>query len=116
MLEINAITLTTRNMAESVRFWTVAGLEITFGGPTATFTSLRLGDNYVNLIEDHRERSGFWGRVVFHVPSPDDLWQTFRDAGYRSETEPADAPWGERYFHIVDPGGHEMSFARRLSR
>jgi len=28
---------------------------------------------------------------------------------------PADAPWGERYFHILDPDGHELSFARRLT-
>ncbi|MGH8701888.1 MAG: VOC family protein, partial [Burkholderiales bacterium] len=27
---------------------------------------------------------------------------------------PADAPWGERYFHISDPDGHELSFARPL--
>ena len=27
---------------------------------------------------------------------------------------PRDAVWGERYFHITDPDGHELSFARRL--
>jgi len=27
---------------------------------------------------------------------------------------PDDAPWGERYFHIRDPDGHELSFARPL--
>jgi uncharacterized glyoxalase superfamily protein PhnB len=27
--------------------------------------------------------------------------------------EPRDAPWGERYFHLSDPDGHELSFARR---
>ena len=29
-------------------------------------------------------------------------------------SRPKDAPWGERYFHIRDPDGHEISFARRL--
>lgn len=24
---------------------------------------------------------------------------------------PRDAPWGERYFHVRDPDGHELSFA-----
>jgi uncharacterized glyoxalase superfamily protein PhnB len=28
---------------------------------------------------------------------------------------PSDAPWGERYFHVRDPAGHELSFARLLS-
>jgi uncharacterized glyoxalase superfamily protein PhnB len=35
-------------------------------------------------------------------------------AGLTPEFEPADAPWGERYFHIVDPDGHELSFAKPL--
>jgi hypothetical protein len=25
-----------------------------------------------------------------------------------------DAEWGERFFHLVDPDGHELSFARPL--
>jgi uncharacterized glyoxalase superfamily protein PhnB len=28
---------------------------------------------------------------------------------------PADAIWGERYFHITDPDGHEISFAMLLA-
>jgi uncharacterized glyoxalase superfamily protein PhnB len=35
-------------------------------------------------------------------------------AGYLPVPSPADAPWGERYFHIHDPNGHELSFARPL--
>ena len=26
--------------------------------------------------------------------------------------DPRDAPWGERYFHMRDPDGHELSSAR----
>lgn len=115
MFEINAITLTTDEMADSVRFWMVLGLEVTFGGPDDPFTSLRLDQNFVNLMVHEGERPNFWGRVVFHVPDPDSLWEAFDAAGYVSLTVPADAPWGERYFHIVDPGGHEISFARLLS-
>ena len=28
---------------------------------------------------------------------------------------PQDAPWGERYFHLIDPDGHELSFAKPLA-
>jgi uncharacterized glyoxalase superfamily protein PhnB len=28
---------------------------------------------------------------------------------------PTDAPWGERYFHLRDPDGHELSFAKLLT-
>jgi uncharacterized glyoxalase superfamily protein PhnB len=27
---------------------------------------------------------------------------------------PRDGSWGERYFHIKDPDGHELSFAELL--
>jgi len=27
---------------------------------------------------------------------------------------PKDAPWGERFFHVTDPDGHEISFAEPL--
>ena len=27
---------------------------------------------------------------------------------------PKDASWGERYFHMLDPDGHELSFARPI--
>src|ERR1700737_4496053 len=29
-------------------------------------------------------------------------------------TVPHDAEWGERFFHLIDPDGHELSFARPL--
>ena len=31
-----------------------------------------------------------------------------------SPPAPADAPWGERFFHVSDPDGHELSFAKPL--
>ena len=34
--------------------------------------------------------------------------------GLKPDTKPRDAEWGERYFHITDPDGHELSFARPL--
>jgi len=36
-------------------------------------------------------------------------------AGAKPEFAPRDAPWGERYFHLVDPDGHELSFAKPLT-
>ncbi len=105
-------------MSRAVAFWQVLGLETTYGGSAEPFTSLIFGSNFVNLqlVDDSSDDIGprGWGRVVFHVDSPDEVWNRFASAGYESETEPKDAPWGERFFHIVDPDGHELSFARRL--
>ena len=35
-------------------------------------------------------------------------------AGCQPTTAPRDAEWGERFFHLIDPDGHELSFARPL--
>jgi uncharacterized glyoxalase superfamily protein PhnB len=35
------------------------------------------------------------------------------DLGFPAD-KPRNASWGERYFHMRDPDGHELSFARPL--
>ena len=112
--EINAITLTTSDMAAAVDFYRTIGMIVSYGGPDNSFTTLKHGSNFVNLVVDAGSPAGFWGRVVFHVESPDEAWQSFVNAGYEPLFAPRDALWGERYFHILDPDGHELSFARRL--
>ena len=57
-----------------------------------------------------------WGRVIFYVEDVDAVDRQAIDAGHHPSFVPTDAPWGERYFHIRDPHGHELSFARPLAR
>jgi uncharacterized glyoxalase superfamily protein PhnB len=45
----------------------------------------------------------------------DALYRVVLDHGLVPEAAPADAPWGERYFHITDPDGHELSFAKPIA-
>ena len=52
--------------------------------------------------------------VIFWVADVDVMHARARAHGYEPEMAPADAPWGERYFHVLDPDGHELSFARLL--
>ncbi|MEE8375526.1 MAG: VOC family protein, partial [Acidimicrobiia bacterium] len=44
----------------------------------------------------------------------DSLYQQAIQAGLTPEAPPRDAEWGERYFHLTDPDGHELSFATPL--
>jgi uncharacterized glyoxalase superfamily protein PhnB len=53
--------------------------------------------------------------VVFWVADVDAIYRRARAARFDLQTEPADAPWGERFFHVHDPDGHELSFARPLA-
>jgi uncharacterized glyoxalase superfamily protein PhnB len=52
--------------------------------------------------------------VIFYVSDVDALHRRALAAGYQPTTSPHDAEWGERYFHVNDPDGHELSFARPL--
>jgi uncharacterized glyoxalase superfamily protein PhnB len=85
------------------------------GGEESSFTSFRAGTSYLNLIAQPAERRlSWWGQVIFYVADVDPLYDRALAARYRPATVPRDAEWGERFFHIIDPDGHELSFARPL--
>lgn len=112
---ISAVTLATHDMARAVRFYTTLGFDLIYGGETAAFTSLRAGSGYLNLTAQADEKHwNWWGRVIFYVADVDALHERAVASGYRPDTSPRDAAWGERYFHLTDPDGHELSFARPL--
>jgi catechol 2,3-dioxygenase-like lactoylglutathione lyase family enzyme len=109
---ISAITLATHDMGRAVRFYRALGFEIIYGGDTAGFTSFRAGRGYLNLITQPPETQWlWWGRVIFYHSDVDALHAAIVKAGYHPSTAPRDAEWGERFFHITDPDGHELSFA-----
>jgi len=114
---ISAITLLTADMVEAVAFYRALGFPLLYGGQEASFTSFRVGGGFLNLQLDEGWTPGraVWGRVVFWVNDVDAMHERAVTAGFHPDTSPADAPWGERYFHIHDPSGHELSFARPLT-
>jgi catechol 2,3-dioxygenase-like lactoylglutathione lyase family enzyme len=112
---ISAVTLATHNMARAVRFYTTLGFERLYGGEDASFTSFRAGAGYLNLTVQPQEREWtWWGRVIFHVADVDNMHARAIENGIQPDTTPRDAEWGERFFHLTDPDGHELSFARPL--
>jgi catechol 2,3-dioxygenase-like lactoylglutathione lyase family enzyme len=112
---LSAVTLATHDMARAVRFYRTLGFEVAYGGPEAPFTTFGAGSGHLNLVAETSGRQwSWWGRAIFHVASVDDTYRRAVAAGLEPEAEPADAEWGERYFHITDPDGHELSFARPL--
>jgi uncharacterized glyoxalase superfamily protein PhnB len=109
---ISAITLATHDMARALRFYRALGFEVAYGGDEAAFTSLEAGPGHLNLIaaDDARQWS-WWGRVIFYDSDVDGLYERAVAAGLRPHAPPRDAEWGERFFHVTDPDGHELSFA-----
>ena len=112
---ISAVTIKVSDMRSSVRFYRdVLGLGVIYGGEGSSFSSLCMGDekNAILNLEQGAPVNG-WGRVVFYVDDVDGCWAFLKGKGFEPE-RPRDAAWGERYFHILDPDGHELSFARPL--
>jgi len=52
--------------------------------------------------------------LILHVDDVDTIYERLTSAGLSPDAPPEDASWGERYFHISDPDGHELSFAKSL--
>lgn len=109
---LSAITLATADMARAVRFYEALGFSLRHGGPGEAFSSFASGPSFLNLIAEVHDPIRWWGRVIFHVSDVDAMYRKALAAGLKPAFEPRDAPWGERYFHIADPDGHELSFAR----
>ena len=112
---ISAVTLAVSDMGRSVDFYqNLVGLDMLYGGSSASFSSFKIGDSYLNLVLELQAGQSWWGRLIFHVDDVDALYERLLQSGLYPSTEPADASWGERYFHIDDPDSNELSFAKPI--
>ena len=108
------MTLAVRDMGRSLRFYQATGLEPLYGGADATFTSFLAGNGYLNLTLATEHEAKWWGRLIFRVGDVDLAYREITSRGLVPQAPPRDAEWGERYFHLLDPDGHELSFAQLL--
>jgi catechol 2,3-dioxygenase-like lactoylglutathione lyase family enzyme len=141
---ISAITLRVKDMEKSSTLYSkIPGFSLTYGGkPSDSFTTFEIGKRskittYLNLerIEEDDEGSSSdinkkpnlgktrdsedFGRIIFHTENVDTLYSYMKQDEYISksivfENEPTNAPWGERFFHIREPNGYQLSFAQPL--
>ncbi len=73
--------------------------------------------NLPNDDMDHENNNNNFGRVIFHTDDVDRLYSYFKTDKSISnliliENEPVNTSWNERYFHIRDPDGFQLSFAQ----
>jgi catechol 2,3-dioxygenase-like lactoylglutathione lyase family enzyme len=119
---ISAVTLMVSDMARAVAFYRSLGFVLRYGGEDAPFTSFTVGRGFLNLqradgppqAKATPPRSTGWGRVILYVSDVDAMYDHALSLKLRPEAPPRNAPWGERFFHLRDPDGHELSFARPL--
>ena len=122
---ISAITLLVKNMQSSCNFYSrIPGFRLACGGPSDHFTTYEAGNEskiYLNLelVNDDMRRD--FGRIIFHTDDVDKLYSYLKNDAHISklvyfETEPADASWGERFFHMRDPDDYQLSFATPIRK
>lgn len=131
---ISAVTLKIKDMGQSCNFYSrIPGFKLVYGGAAADpFTTFEAGGSkmYLNLeLQDDTttndagigSRQRDFGRIIFHTEDVDSLYRYMKNDRAISEaisfeTEPADAPWGERFFHIRELNGYQLSFASPISK
>ena len=112
---VSPVKFAVRDMARAVEFCQKLGFEPFYGGADSTFSSLRAGEAVVNLATTSAYEGGWWGRVIFRVDDVDEYYRELVEKGLVTES-PRDAPWGERFFYVNDPDGHELRFAEVLGK
>ena len=117
MPQLNAIGIVASDMARSISFYRLLGLEVPETpdeGHVDTFlpNGVRLMLDTEDVIKSFRPD---WSRatgnqlaLAFECGSPAEVDETYERvvaAGFHGEKEPWDAFWGQRYAQLQDPDG-----------
>ena len=117
MPSLNAFGIVASDMAESIRFYRLIGLDVPEtpdeGHVDAALPSgVRLMLDSEEVIRsfrpDWRRATGNQLSLALECSSPaevDELYASVVAAGFHGEKEPWDAFWGQRYAQLADPDG-----------
>jgi catechol 2,3-dioxygenase-like lactoylglutathione lyase family enzyme len=113
--KVSAVTIRVSSMKRSFRFYhDVLGLKLVYGNENASFTSFDVNGTFVNL-QLSKQCETTWGRIILYCDDVDEMHRQLKRE-LKTVPEPEDGPWGERFFHINDPDGHELSIAKPLRK
>ena len=122
-----AIGITSGDIAESVRFYRVLGVDVADPEAGAQHheatlpSGLRLMWDTLELMQQldpgWEEPRGHRIALAFECETPADVDETYRrlvDEGFEGKKEPFDAFWGQRYANVVDPDGNAVDLFATL--
>ncbi|HEX4931411.1 MAG TPA: VOC family protein [Gaiellaceae bacterium] len=117
MALLNALGIVASDMATSIRFYRLLGLDVpetpdeghvdTFL-PNGVRFMLDSEDVVLSFRPDWKRETGNQLALAFECASPaevDDLYKRVVAEGFDGETAPWDAFWGQRYAQLRDPDG-----------
>ena len=117
MPELNAIGIVVSDMATSIRFYRLLGLDLPDTPEEGHVEASMPGGARLMLDSEEVLRSfrPDWSRqtgnqvsMAFECSSPaevDDVYARMTGGGFHGEKEPWDAFWGQRYAQLQDPDG-----------
>lgn len=127
MPSFDAIGLVATDLARTLDFYRLVGLDIADDAPTEGHVEfevpggLRIMFDTVEVIRsfsDWTEPSGSRPvTLAFKCDSPadvDETWKRLTDEGHVSKHEPFDAFWGQRYATVLDPDGNPVDLFAAL--
>jgi uncharacterized glyoxalase superfamily protein PhnB len=130
MARFDFIGLVVADMATSLRFYRLLGLDIPAEADTEGHVELVLSGGMKlawDTVEGIRSFDADWQQpaggnrisLAFSCDTPagvDDLYRELVAAGYRGHREPWDAFWGQRYASVDDPDGSTVDLYATLVR
>ena len=117
MAQLNAIGIVTSDMAASIRFYRLLGLDmpespdeghVETSLPNGVRLMLDREDVILSFRPDWTRETGNQTALAFECASPADVDETYERVvaeGFDGEKEPWDAFWGQRYGQLRDPNG-----------
>ncbi len=125
MPDLNAIGIVSSDLARSIAFYRLLGVDFPEDGEGHIEATLPSG---VRLMLDEEEvirsfrpdwtrETGNQLALAFECSSPDEvneLYERVQAAGFDTEKEPWDAFWGQRYAQLRDPDGVPVDLFARL--
>ena len=121
MPNLNAIGIAVSDMAASIRFYRLLGLDVPETPdeghvdaflPNGVRFMLDSEDVMRSFREDWTRQTGNQVGIALECGSPAEVDETYArvtEAGFHGDKEPWDAFWGQRYAMLLDPDGVEVS-------
>jgi uncharacterized glyoxalase superfamily protein PhnB len=115
--ELNAIGIVASDVATSIRFYRLLGLDmpetpgeghVEASLPSGLRLMLDAEEVVLSFRPDWSRTTGNQVSLAFECSGPaevDELYGRLTDAGFDGEKEPWDAFWGQRYAQLLDPDG-----------
>ncbi len=127
-MKINAVSVTSKNMKDSVEFYKILGFEFSefkeneqHIEPKTPDGSARLmidTDKLVQEITNEEPKPGNHAGFAILYDSVDEVNEVaarIKSAGFTVIKEPWDAFWGQRYAIVEDPDGYRMDLYAYLN-